>query len=285
MKQNLIPKIYGLIGCPVKHSLSPAMHNAAFKKLKLSGVYALFEAQKSDFPQALKKLRLMDAAGFNVTVPYKEAIIPYIDRLDENAKAIGAVNTVLNDEGKLVGYNTDAPGFIASLKNDLRFNPRNKDIFVIGAGGAARAIGFALAKEQARSIIFYDIARQKAERLAQDIAKTFKNCQIDAVAGIKRLASRIKDGDLLVNASTCGMKKADPLPLAPSLLPSGIAVYDIIYSPSPTRLVKAARKKGIRAVNGLGMLLYQGALAFEIWTGRRAPVETMRRALARALSR
>lgn len=283
MKSKAAPKIYGLLGYPIGKSLSPAMHTAAFKKLKVNGIYLLFEVEAGNFEAAMRKIRLMNIAGFNVTVPYKEKIIPYLDVLDKQASQIGAVNTVLNRGGELIGYNTDGAGFIASLKNDLKLDPKNKNIFIIGAGGAARAIGFALAKEKARSIIFYDIFKQKAEKLKEDIGKTFKNCQVDTISSIQHQGSRIKDSNVLVNASTCGMKKDDPLPIEPKILPEGIALYDIIYNPSPTRLIKAARAKGIHAVNGLGMLLYQGASAFEIWTGKRAPIDAMRRALLRAL--
>lgn len=279
---NSSAKIYGLIGYPIAKSLSPAMHNAAFVRLGINAVYVIFETQKNDFPHAVKKMKLMRICGFNVTVPYKEEVIPYLDELDEQARAIGAVNTVLNKEGSLVGYNTDAPGFIASLKNELKFEPVNKDIFVMGAGGAARAIGFALAKKRARSIIFYDTVSSRAEKLANDIGKIFKACRVGAIPAANSAAEMLKESSLLVNASTCGMKAGDPMPVDIRILPKGIAVYDIIYNPTPTRLVRAAKAKGLKAANGLGMLLYQGALAFEIWTGRRAPIEVMRVALKRA---
>ena len=279
---NSDAKIYGLIGYPIAKSLSPVMHSAAFRKLKLNAVYALFETQKNDFPGSVKKMKLMNIRGFNVTVPYKEEIIPLLDKLDEQARAIGAVNTVLNIKGSLIGYNTDAPGFIASLNNELKFDPVNKNIFIIGAGGAARAIGFALAKGKASSITFYDTVSSRAEKLANDIGKIFKTCRVVTVPAAKREAEMLKEKSLLVNASTCGMKTGDPMPVDIKLLPKGIAVYDIIYNPTPTRLVRAAKAKGLRAVNGLGMLLYQGALAFEIWTGRSAPIEVMRAALNKA---
>lgn len=282
MDINSSARIYGLIGYPIAKSLSPAMHNAAFRKLKLNAVYVLFETQKNDFPRAVKKMKLMNIRGFNVTVPYKEEIIPLLDKLDEQARAIGAVNTVLNNKGSLIGYNTDASGFIASLKKEIGLEPENKNIFVIGAGGAARAIGFALAKGKARSITFYDSICSRAEKLAGDIGKIFKVCRVGAIDSIKSAEQMFKESSLLVNASTCGMKASDPLPIDVRCLPKGIAVYDIIYNPTPTKLVKAAKAKGLRATNGLGMLLYQGALAFEIWTGRRAPIEVMLGALKRA---
>lgn len=279
MKKETAPKIYGLIGYPIKHSLSPAMHNAAFKKLKMNALYMLFEKTREEFPAAVRQLKAMGVRGFNVTVPYKEEIIPYLDGLDAQAKRIGAVNTVLNQKGRFIGYNTDALGFIASLKEDLAFVPKGKSIFIIGAGGAARAIGFALAKEKAKSIVFRDCLAEKAERLSKDIKGIFPDCLVSGQA--RGPAPTI---DLLVNASNCGMKSTDPLPIEPKILPAGIKVYDIIYNPSPTKLVKEAGKRGIKAINGLGMLLGQGRAAFEIWTKQKAPLSIMRGALRKAVS-
>lgn len=272
------PKIYGLIGYPIKHSLSPAMHNAAFKKLKINALYMLFEKTREEFPAAIRQLKAMGVSGFNVTVPYKEEIIPYLDGLDPLARRIGAVNTVLNQKGRFIGYNTDALGFIASLKEDLDFVSKGKNIFIIGAGGAARAIGFALAKEKAKSVVFYDILLDKAQGLAKDIQGIFPDC---LVSGQARPTPAI---DLLVNASNCGMKPGDPLPIDPKILPDGVRIYDIIYNPSPTRLVKEAARRKIKAVNGLGMLLGQGVAAFEIWTKQKAPLAIMRGALRKAVS-
>lgn len=275
------PLILGLIGYPIKHSLSPAMHNAAFKKLKLNAVYMLFEKSNAEFPHALKLLRLMDVAGFNVTIPYKEEIIPYLDTIDAQAARIGAVNTVVNKKGKFIGYNTDAPGFIHSLRNDLKFQPKGKNIFIVGAGGAGRAIGFALGKEKAKAITFYDIYSPRAEKLAKAFGCAFPGCSVASVATPAR--GDLSAISLVVNASNCGMKLDDPLPIDPKLLPKGGVVYDIIYNPSPTKLIKAVKARGILGVNGLGMLLCQGALAFEIWTKRKAPVAAMRKALLKEL--
>ena len=286
-------KTYGLIGYPVKHSLSPAMHNAAFKKLKIGARYMLFEKSQEELAPFIAQLKLTRVSGFNVTVPYKETVMPLLDEVDEQARQIGAVNTVVNKDGRFIGYNTDTFGFITSLKSDLKCPPRGKNVFVIGAGGAARAIGFALAREKAREIRFYDILSERAKKLSQDIIKT-----VDAVGGggnteitfvhnmplnRRKIFSGIKDADILVNASTCGMKTGDPMPIDPALLPKGIVVYDIIYNPSPTKFIEAVKARGMQAVNGLGMLLYQGAAAFELWTGKAAPIEVMRGALEEGL--
>lgn len=282
MEKQSIPGIYGLIGYPIKHSLSPAMHTAAFKKLRLNAVYMLFERRREDFAHTIKQMRLMNVLGFNVTVPYKEEIIPYLDELDPQASRIAAVNTVVNSRGKLIGYNTDSPGFIASLKSELKFDPRGKGIFIIGSGGAARAIGFALAKEKAKTIVFYDVLKRRAEKLSGDIGKIFPQCAVSFVNAIT--GCQLSNVNLLVNASTCGMKDSDPQPIDHRLLPEGIKVYDIIYNPSTTKLIRAIRKKGLDGVNGLGMLLGQGALAFEIWTRQKAPVAAMRGALLKAIN-
>lgn len=287
------PRIFGLLGYPLGHSLSPAMHNAAFKKLGIHAVYMLFEKPQEDFSSCLKQLKLMKVAGFNVTVPYKEKVIPFLDEVDEQARRIGAVNTVVNKNGRFIGYNTDCLGFIASLKKDLRCNPKGKNAFIIGAGGAARAIAFALAKEGVKEIRLYDILPERAEKLAHDISETVGvvqgggNTEITFVHNLpfekRKIFLGIENANLLVNASTCGMKKDDPFPIDPALLPKGIVVYDIVYNPSPTKFIKALKAGGVKAVNGLGMLLYQGALAFELWTKRKAPIETMRRALVKAI--
>ena len=273
---------FAVIGNPIKHSLSPVMHNAAFKRLKMNALYMLFEKTREDFPAAVRQLKAMKVGGFNVTVPYKEEIIPYLDGLDEQARRIGAVNTVLNQKGRFIGYNTDAPGFIASLKEDLDFAPQGKNIFIIGAGGSARAIGFALAKEKAKTIVFRDCLAEKAKRLAKDIKGIFPDCLVSSVTST--IGDRLLTIDLLVNASNCGMKNSDPLPIDPKILPAGIKVYDIIYNPAPTKLVKESGRKRIKAVNGLGMLLRQGTAAFEIWTNKKAPVELMRQALLKAIN-
>lgn len=282
MKKEFTPEIYGLIGYPIKHSLSPAMHNAAFKKLKIDALYMLFEKARKDFPAAVRQLKAMNVGGFNVTVPYKEEIIPYLDDLDSPARRIGAVNTVLNRKGRFIGYNTDALGFIASLKEDLDFNPQGKNVFIVGAGGAGRAIGFALAQEKAGALVFCDCLAEKAKRLAKDIQSIFPDCLVSPTASATD--DRLLTMDLLVNASNCGMKNSDPLPIDPKILPAGIKLYDIIYNPSPTKLVKASARRRIKAVNGLGMLLGQGTAAFEIWTNKKAPVGLMRRALLRAIN-
>lgn len=270
-------KTYGLIGYPVKHSLSPIMQNAAFKDLGIDAEYKLFEIRPEelgDFFSTFKE----NVCGINITIPHKETSVKYMDRLDDNARSIGAINTVVLDSSKLIGYNTDATGFVSSLKSDLKFDPASKKAFIFGAGGAARAVTFGLLREKVKRIVVTDLDMAKAAGLVGDL----KAAGCDAIAlkndrGAER--ELILDSDLLVNATPCGMKKGDRELLPSEFLHKGLSVFDLIYSPSQTPLIKDAGKRGIRAVNGLGMLIYQGAAAFKLWTKKEPPVGVMRKAL------
>ncbi|UCH12369.1 MAG: shikimate dehydrogenase [Candidatus Omnitrophota bacterium] len=264
-------KIFALIGYPVGHTLSPYMHNAAFSKLKIKALYIPLSVEPKRLRQTIKILKDANIGGFNVTIPFKSICMRYLDRVDKLASMIGAVNTVVVKGKRLIGYNTDATGFLKSLKEDLKFTPKNKSVLLIGAGGAARAVAFALAKEGAKKIFITDIVKTKAVSLAKNIRKYFPKCKIKSTTNY--------DIDLLVNATPLGMKKSDPLLVNPKLLHNRLSIYDIVYNPSPTKFVKTAKKRKIKAVNGLGMLLYQGAEAFKLWTGRRAPVAVMRKTL------
>jgi shikimate dehydrogenase len=278
MPKRFPHKLYGLIGNPVEHSLSPYMHNAAFPKLDIDSAYLPFLVQKGKLKQAISALKLTGISGFNVTVPFKTECMKYLDNIDPLAKAIGAVNTVVNKKGRLIGYNTDCTGFLRSLEEDLNFIAKQKAIFIIGAGGAARAIAFGLAKNRAKSIAVYDIMPSRARSLISDVKKSFP-----AVNMIMPLAKDIRyimqGSHLLVNCTPIGMQAKDPLPVPSGLLHKGLKVYDIVYTPLKTKLVKTAQRKSIKAVSGINMLLYQGVLAFELWTGRKAPVALMRKQL------
>lgn len=271
-------RIFGIIGHPVKHTMSPAMQNAALAHLRINGVYVPFDVEPKDLAAALEGIRTMDICGVNVTIPHKEAVIKYLDRLSHEAALIGAVNTIVNKNGKLTGYNTDASGFITALKGDLKFNPRGKTIFILGAGGAAKAVGFGLAMIGAKRIILTDVIDDKALELA---------CEIELKTGCECIALKpnspgmreiILNAQLLVNATPCGMHESDPISINANFLHKGLCVFDLIYN-KETKLLKAARQKGIRASGGLNMLLYQGAKAFELWTGKKAPIGIMKKAL------
>ncbi len=276
MKDRL--KIFALIGYPVGHTLSPYMHNAAFSKLKIKALYIPLSVEPKRLKETIKILKGAGIGGFNITTPFKSTCMRYLDRVDKLASMIGAVNTVVAKGRRLIGYNTDATGFLRSLREDLRLAPKNKSTLLIGAGGAAKAVAFALAKEGAKEIFITDIVESKATSLARNIRKHFPKCKTKPIT-IYDIRYTIYEINLLVNATPLGMKKSDPLPINPKLLHNRLSIYDVVYNPSPTKLVKVAKKRKIKAVNGLGMLLYQGAEAFQLWTGRRAPVEVMRKTL------
>lgn len=278
-------KVVGIIGYPLGHSISPAMHNAALKKLKLDWEYEPFEVNPKDLEEALKGMRALHIAGFNVTIPHKEAIIPLIDEVTKNARIIGAVNTVVNQEGRLVGYNTDGAGFIESLKGDAKFDPKGKDVVLLGAGGAARAVSVMLAEAKAKSLIIADIDGEKAKSLSEYIGSYFYiKCNF-IEPNSHELQLAIDDADLLVNATPIGMHPKDKVsPLEKGIkLHKILTVYDLVYNPSETKLLKTAKAAGAKTCSGLGMLVRQGALALTLWTGKAAPIEVMRKAGLAAL--
>ena len=279
MKQER--KIYGLVGFPVNHSLSPAMHNAAFVALKINAEYKLFELKQEELEGFLRSLPGANIFGLNVTIPYKEKVIQFLGKVSEEASLIGAVNTIKVSGNSLEGHNTDGPGFIKNIKEDLKFSPAGKAITVIGAGGGARAVCVYLCKENPRSISVYDVDKSKLVALVDYLKENFKTTAIEAACSIEKL--NIASSDLLINATPIGMKEADPLIIDENSLHKGLLVYDLIYNPKETKLLKAAKLKGCRISNGLGMLLNQGVIAFEIWTGQIAPKEIMRKALLSVL--
>ncbi len=270
-------KIVGLMGYPIDHSLSPAMHNAAFKHLGLDFTYVPMPVKPGDIKRAIRSLKPLDITGVNITAPYKEEVIKYIDVVLNDANLIRAVNTIHNSDGKLTGYNTDAEGFIVSLTREGRINPRGKNILLIGAGGAGRAIGVKLAGVGVSSILIADIDSKKSKALYGHIRKCYPDSDARAI-NTGEIRKVIKDIDILINATTVGMQRKDPCVIDPKWLHRKLFVYDVVYN-METRLLKEARKKGLKALGGLGMLVHQGALAFKIWTGRKAPVEVMRKAI------
>lgn len=278
-------KIVGLIGYPLGHSISPAMHNAAFQKLGLDFEYELFEVDPEGLSDAVNGMRALHIAGFNVTVPHKENIVTLLDEVTKLPHLIGAVNTVLNQEGKLVGYNTDGPGFIESLKEDAGFSPQNKNIVVLGAGGAGRAISIMLAEANAKSVTIADVLEDKAKELANYAGSLFDTKFQAVEANSSELGKAISSADLLVNSTPIGMHpKADKSPLSENIvLHPKLLVYDLVYNPSETKLLKAAKAAGCKTCGGLGMLVRQGALAFSIWTGEEAPLDIMLDAARKAI--
>ncbi len=267
-------KITGLFGYPVEHTLSPAMHNAAFGHLGMDYCYLPFLVHPDSLGKAVDAVRALNLAGVNVTIPHKEAVIRFLDNVNEEASFIGAVNTIVNREGVLTGYNTDGRGFMRSLEeNGIEVSGRK--VLVVGAGGASRAIGYYLS-DKAEMLAIHDIDKDKLSRLVSDLSQIRKN--VSTVANLERR----QDGfDIIVNATPLGLKKGDPSPFDVSALSSAQTVCDLIYK--KTALLDAAAGKGCRTMDGLGMLLWQGVLAFELWTSAFPPVDIMRNALLKGI--
>lgn len=269
MKISGTTKITGLYGYPVEHSLSPAMHNSAFEYLGLDYCYVTFPVKPELLGEAVKAIPALDLKGVNVTVPHKENVIPFIDAVSDEVRFIGAVNTIQNSGGRLVGHNTDGRGFMESLA-EAGIHVEGRSVLIIGAGGACRAISYYLS-DKAEKLRIFDIDEAKVGKLVRDLRTIRHNVSIaerpDDIEGV----------DIIVNATPLGLKETDRAPLDLSLLDEKMTVCDLIYKKTP--LLMAASRKGCRVLDGLGMLLHQGVLAFEIWTGIKPPVEIMRNAI------
>lgn len=287
--------LYAIFGYPLEHTRSPVMHNAAFKSLGLRSFYISIPIEPGRFARLVKHLGAVPLDGFNLTVPHKELVMGGLDLIDAEAKRIGAVNTVVRKGKRLIGYNTDAYGFSESLRKFGKFSARGKSALVLGAGGAARACVYTLAKGGAKRIIVANRTRLRAERLCRDLGKWAKKSgtklsavlldDVRAVSARQATRTSVLDGiDLVVNATSLGLKPLDVLPLDPAVLPKrDILIADLIYNPLETKLLRRAAARGYQTLGGRGMLLYQGARAFEIWTGRKAPVSVMEKALGDAM--
>lgn len=277
-------KTVALIGYPLGHSISPAMHNAAFRHLGLDFEYVPLEVAPDDLAKAIDGLRALHFAGFNITVPFKEKVMPFLDDITKLAQTIGAVNCVQNQEGKLVGFNTDAPGFLESLREDAGFDPKGKNCLVLGAGGAGKAVASGLAESRARSVLIYDVIEEKARELAEYLSDNFDST-IQSLP-LTSMPVSITKSQLLVNSSPIGMyPKIGQSPLPDNIkLHSKMTVYDLVYNPAETKLLKQAKAAGAKAISGLGMLVRQGALAFTVFTGKPAPLEVMFEAARQELS-
>lgn len=272
--------VTGLIGFPVDHSISPAMHNAAFAHLGLDWCYVAFPVRPERLGEAIGGVRALGIRGINVTIPHKERVIASLDGVSEEASFIGAVNTVVNRDGMLTGFNTDGRGFMKSLDEE-GIDARGRDVLIIGAGGASRAVGYYLS-DLASRLFISDLDREKAEALAGHLGAVRGNV---SVAGAEMTGDRdfLSQVGIVINATPLGLKQGDPLPVDGSLLRQGQVVCDLIYGQTP--LLQKAKEAGCVTMNGLGMLLWQGVYAFEIWTGIAPPVGVMRGALEGALKK
>lgn len=276
-------RLYGVLGHPVQTSLSPAMQNAGFRALELNALYVAFPVLPERLAAAVTGLSAAGVAGFNLTVPHKLAILPLLDTVTPEAEAIGAVNTVRCEAApggmRLIGTNTDGAGFLRSLDMDLRFDPRGKEVLLLGAGGAARGIAHALLGAGAATLWVANRTRARARELAEALKARFPQAEIEGI-GLKETGGLRPH--LLVNATTVGMGDGrSPVHLA--TLGVREAVVDIVYHPAETPLLREAESLGVACTNGIGMLLYQGCAAFEFWTFQRAPEGPMRQALLAAL--
>jgi len=266
-------RLAGVIGNPIGHSLSPAIFNAAFAATGLDWIYLAFDVASGRAAGALDAMRTLGLAGLSVTMPHKDAIAELVDHCTPEAAALRAVNCVVPTADGLVGDNTDGPGFLDALQAELGFDTSGRRVVVVGAGGAARAIVLAAARAGATEVAVVNRTAARAEEAAALAENTGRVAE----------ASAISDADLVVNATSVGMVDA-ALPFDPSLLNRGQVLVDIVYHPSPTPLLAAARALGVRAVGGLGMLVHQAGHAFRLWTGQDAPIGAMTAAAEAQLS-
>jgi shikimate dehydrogenase len=272
----------GIFGDPVAHSLSPAMHNAAFAALGLDMTYVPFWVRPTDLAAAVRGARALGLAGFNVTVPHKERILPLLDTVSAEARILGAVNTVARRGHRLVGYNTDGGGFLDALVA-ARVPVRGRTALLIGAGGAARAVAHALLRAGCRALVIANRTHARARRLRHHLGARRGRVAVVPWAALGD-AALLQTVNLLVNGTSLGLGGEAIRPLALGATPPGCVVVDIVYGSRVTPLVAAARRAGRRVIDGRGMLLHQGARAFTLWTGRRAPLGVMAAALGRALA-
>jgi shikimate dehydrogenase len=267
-------ELYGIIGNPVRHSLSPVIHNGAFRRLGWNAVYLAFEVR--DLEEALRGIRGLGVKGVSVTIPFKTGVVPLLDKSEGLAGKIGAVNTIVNRGGKLTGYNTDGDGALKALEEKM--NLRGRRIVLLGAGGAARAIGFGL-KERDCELTVVNRSKKKGEGLSRELG-----CDYLSLSSLFRMRAGELEADAVINATSLGMSpREEETPIPKGLLKEGMVVMDIVYRPLQTKLLREAKQRGCITVNGLEMLVRQAAAQLEIWTGRRLEIGQIKKDLFRAL--
>ncbi len=273
-------RLTGIIGDPVEHSLSPLIHNTAFQVLNLNWCYIPLLVRSENLTKALSGLVSLNFAGVNVTMPHKKEVITLLDEVGSYAQIVGAVNTIRVEGEKLVGFNTDGRGFITSLESENNYNPQGKNVVIIGAGGAARAVAISLSLSEIKHLTIVNRTLGRAEELRQLIKNHFPSEHVEAKDLKQDLMSDFETANLIVNATSVGMEpNINEIPIPEDLINESHFVYDLIYQPRQTLLLKKAREKGAVVSNGLGMLLYQAAASFEIWTGKEAPITVMKAVL------
>ena len=276
-------RVCGIVGDPIEHSLSPVMHNASFQELKLDFVYIPFRVKQNELREAILGARSLDIHGLNVTMPHKNAVMKYLDEIDPTARSIGAVNTILNDKGRLIGYNTDGAGALKALKENV-VGLDVKKLLLLGAGGAGKAIAFYAAQE-VEELKILNRTTQKAKELAEVLRKKFRKKIDGNPLSAKIIKEELEDANILINATSVGMHPdVDRSLVDPSWLRPELCVMDIVYNPIETKLAKDARLTGAKVVSGIEMLVYQGTISFEIWTNHQAPIKVMKEAVLNKLS-
>jgi len=263
-------KIIGLIGKNIENSLSPLIHNQIILKNSLNFCYLSFKVTESGLGEAIQGIRALNIRGVNITFPYKEKAIKFLDEVEESAQRIGAVNTIVNNKGILTGYNTDVIGFKKSLQEDGKFATKGKRAVILGAGGSARAVAYALLEEGIEEVYIFNRTPEKAEKIKQDLSPFFPGSNINIFPlEKKKLKEKTEEAHLLVNATSLGMPpKIDYTPLPDEkLFHPDLLVYDLIYHPAKTLFLRQAEKAGAKIINGLPMLVYQGIESFYLWTG------------------
>jgi shikimate dehydrogenase len=273
---------FGLFGHPVKHSLSPVMHTASFQALGLRAEYVCFDVPPEELAARLEACRQEGFNGLNVTIPHKEAVVPLMGRLDPTARLYGAVNTVRIDAKGYAGFNTDATGFLTDLKESRGVTPEGLRVLIVGCGGAGRALATACAREGASEIGVADLLPVKAEVLAEDIAEKLPDAvsRVDVLSGEPEVWARYgRECDLIVHCTSAGLHAGDASPIPAEAFREGQLLYDLVYTTRVTPTMRSALAAGADVLNGAGMLVHQGAAAFNIWTGLTADAKAMRAAL------
>lgn len=276
-------KPFAVIGHPIGHTLSPVMHNASMQELDFDGIYLALDVHPDEIMDVLPVMAKMGFAGVNLTVPHKEIAFRGLERLDESAKLLGAANTVHFAEEGMVGYNTDGYGFLMALEEAFGKQVEGDAVFVLGCGGAGRAVALMAAKEGAKSLVLADIDAERVQKLADEIKSLAPSVVISQALDDASKIELCRECDLVVQASPVGMKEDDPSLLPRDAFRAGQRAFDLIYMYPETAILTTARKAGAQIANGLGMLLHQGARAFEIWTGVKPSVPAMRNALEKAV--
>jgi shikimate dehydrogenase len=276
----------GIFGYPIGHSLSPVFQQAALDHHEIDARYEAWETSPADLGAAVARLRGCEFLGANVTVPHKVEVMAHLDEIDELARLIGAVNTIVKRGERLTGHNTDAGGFVDSLRQAGGFDPKGRRALLLGAGGAARAAAFALVRGGASELVIANRTLDRATALAAELGGACRGVSAIRLADAASLGEAAAGADLVVNSTTVGMRhttEQDASPLPSGTLASGSVVYDMVYNPARTPLLAQAELAGATAVGGLSMLIHQGAAAFELWTGKRAPLQVMFAAAERAM--